>query len=76
MSTSIMKISLTLFLVSMVILASTATASTEAATPSPLALEDLSFSNSTPFILDVTMCVVGVIKFPVAHFDNATMCSF
>ena len=66
MSTSIMKISLTLFLVSMAILAPSATARMEAAAPSPLALEDLSFSNCTPFILEATMCVVGVIKFPVA----------
>ena len=58
-----MKISLTLFLVSMAILASSAKASMEAATPSTLALEDLSFSNCTPFLLDATMCVVGVIKF-------------
>ncbi|KAA0050064.1 hypothetical protein E6C27_scaffold675G00450 [Cucumis melo var. makuwa] len=69
-STSASTIRLALvFLVCIVILAPSVTAHTMAEAPSPLLVlldQDSSFSNCAPFILEATMCMVDVIKLPVA----------
>uniref|UniRef100_A0A0A0LTD6 Prolamin-like domain-containing protein n=1 Tax=Cucumis sativus TaxID=3659 RepID=A0A0A0LTD6_CUCSA len=62
------------FLVCIVILAPSVTARTMAEAPSPVLVlfdeDDSSFSNCAPFILEATMCVVDVIKLPVASHPS------
>ncbi|TYK10334.1 hypothetical protein E5676_scaffold367G00080 [Cucumis melo var. makuwa] len=55
------------FLVCIAILApSTTMAGTTAAAPSPSVPQNFPFLKCAPFILEATLCVTGVIKFPIA----------
>ncbi|KAE8653020.1 hypothetical protein Csa_004566, partial [Cucumis sativus] len=63
-----MKLAL-VFIVSIAILAASATAGrtvVSSTTLDPSISQDLSFFSCTPFILDATLCLVDVFKFPIA----------
>lgn len=67
LSAATMKLVL-IFLVSIAVLARPATARTVAVAvePSSSISQNLSFLSCAPFILDATLCMVDVIKFPIA----------
>ncbi|CAK9329675.1 unnamed protein product [Citrullus colocynthis] len=65
LSAATMKLVL-IFLVSIAVLPRSSTARTVAVEPSSSISQNLSFLSCAPFILDATLCMVDVIKFPIA----------